>query len=182
MTNIEILKWIKINLAADINKAIADTGTDLYTEDWLGAMVCRETCDLIARYAPIKSNVLEIASLMRGDFTQRHGETEKQYHGYGFIQIDRQSYPAFVMSGKWKIPYENFKAAILILEEKRKYLTTRFAALTGDSLKHYITAAFNCGQGNESKVITNHLDPDAYTAAHNYSAQVFEFATIYITL
>lgn len=180
MTNTQILKWIKVNLASDIKKSIAES--DLYTEDWIAGMICRETGGLIARYAPVQKDVAMIAASMKGDFTQRPGETEKQYHGFGFIQIDIGSYPDFVKSGNWKIPLKNFQQAVSCLEFSRKYLLLHFPTLAGDGLKHYVTAAFNCGVGNENKVITKQLDPDAYTAGHDYSKAVFEFAAIYMTL
>lgn len=186
MTTKDILQWIKTNLAPVIQQALYDgrqwNPDQLYTEPWLAGMICRETGILIAKYAPSGQATDVISSLMRGDFSQRPHDTEKKYHGFGFIQIDIDAYPGWVKSGAWKDPYKNIRFAIGVLEEKREYLQKHFPDIAGDSLNHYITAAFNCGQGNEAKVIEQEKDPDAYTAGHNYSNQVFEFADIYASL
>ena len=71
---------------------------------------------------------------------------------------------------------------VQILESKKKYLTAHFPAIAGDSLLHYIIAAYNCGEGNEAKVIAQERDPDAYTTGHDYAHSVFEFADLYATL
>lgn len=186
MTTKDILEWIKTNLATDIQQALADAKTWnpnlLYTEPWLAGMVCRETGLLIARNAPYKQSLDVVSALMRGDYTQRPHDHDKRFHGYGFIQIDIDAYPAWVKSGAWKDPYKNIRFAIGVLEEKREFLQKNFPGIGGDSLNHYITAAFNCGQGNEAKVIEQEKDPDAYTTGHNYAHQVFEFADIYASL
>ena len=182
MTVTQELKWIKTNLSITIKRALIDSDTILYTEPWLAGMVEQETGWLIGRYGNSIADLQTVSSLMKGDFTQRPGEAEKQYHGFGFIQVDIASYPDFVKSGDWKDPYKNIMKAISILEEKRKYLLGIFPELSGDSLNHYITAAFNCGQGNEAKVIHPHLDPDAYTAHHSYAKNVFDYANQYFTL
>lgn len=184
MTNQQILSWIKNNLAIFINQAISEKPGILYTEDWLAAITCRETGDLIARYVTKNPGIsaTDLAALMRGDFTQRPGETQKQYHGYGYIQVDTGSFPAFISSGDWKDPLKCYRMAIAILEGKRKYLLQHFPVITGDSLAHYITAAYNCGEGHEAKAVTRELDPDAYTTGHNYSSQVWQFRDIYNSL
>lgn len=176
MNDTGIIKWIKDNLTLYM-------GDDpFFTHDWLAAITCRETGELINKYVLLGHDVLTIAGEMKGDFTQRPGETYKCYHGYGFTQIDIHSFPDFVQSGDWKDPGKVYAKTIAILQWNQKYLTDRFAILNGDSLKHYITAAWNCGVGNESKAISNAYDPDAYTAGHDYAKQVFEFIDIYNTL
>ncbi|MGK3945571.1 hypothetical protein ABK046_45420, partial [Streptomyces caeruleatus] len=94
--------------------AIADSGTTLYTEDWLAAMAMREVNFLIARHAA--KPLAEVAKLMRGDYSQRTGETKPQYHGYGFWQIDTGSFPDFISSGDWQDPYKCCMKAISVLE------------------------------------------------------------------
>lgn len=184
MTNTQILAWIKKNLGPIMQETIAAAKVKnvdlLYTEDWLGAIACRETGGLIARYpnAPLS----DVSSVMRGDYTQRPGETEKQYHGFGFWQVDIGSFPAFVRSGDWKDPAKACTMAIAILEGKRQYLQAHFPQLSGDELDRAITAAYNCGEGNVGKQLTAGLDIDGRTADHNYSKNVWEFRTIYQTL
>lgn len=183
MTETQVLSWIKCNLGPIIQKAILSRPNSVYTEEWLAAIACRETGDLIARYAysPAGNNIgpTTVCSLLRGDFSQRPGETEKQYHGYGITQIDIKSFPDFVKSGDWKDPFKCFTKTIDILNSDKTYLLSKTPSLAGDSLNHYITAAYNCGAGNEDKIIHQHLDPDAYTTGHNYATQVFQFAEIY---
>lgn len=186
MTSTEILKWIKTNLSSYIIQAINDAKVKnpslLYTEDWLGAITCRETGDLIIRDVTKKLSVTEMAPLMKGDYSKRPGETTEQYHGFGFIQIDISSFPHFVNSGDWKDPYKCYEMAIDVLEDKRQYLQPHFPSLTGDSLERAITAAYNSGEGNVGKCINAGIDVDSRTADHNYSKQVFEFRDIYKTL
>lgn len=183
MTNTQILQWIKRNLVPVIDQALVlanakNTGL-IYTQDWLAAIACRETGGLIARYpnAPLK----DVAAVMRGDYTQRAGETEKQYHGYSFWQIDIGSFPAFIRSGDWKDPGKSCSMAISVLEDKRKYIQGH-SKVAGEDLARAITAAYNCGEGNVLKVINAGQDIDARTADRNYSKNVWEFRAIYQTL
>jgi hypothetical protein len=186
MNNTQILQWIKKNLASYINEAISSAKSTnsnlLYTEDWLGAITCRETGELIERYIPQGRSVLDMASLMHGDYSQRSHETKPQYHGFGFIQIDIDSFPSFVHSGDWKDPLKCYSMAISVLEGKRKYLQAHFPSLTGETLERAITAAYNSGEGSVSKCLHENIDIDSRTANHNYSKQVFEFREIYRTL
>jgi hypothetical protein len=183
MTNTEVLKWIKRNLGpvilASIERAKAKNPALLYTEDWLASIACRETKGIIAKYpnAPLS----DISSVTRGDLSKRDGETEKQYHGYGFWQADIASFPEFVRSGAWKDPAKACDMAIAILEGKRGYLHSH-SQLAGDDLDRAITAAYNCGEGNVMKVVNAGQDIDSRTADHNYSKNVWEFRAIYKTL
>lgn len=184
MTNTQILSWIKKNLGPIMQEGIAaarEKNPDLlYTEDWLGAICCRETGGLIARYP--NASLSGVSSVMRGDYSQRKGETEKSYHGFGFWQADIASFPAFVRSGDWKDPKKACSMAISILEGKQQYLQHRFPHLAGDDLERAITAAYNCGEGNVGKQLTAGLDIDGRTAGHDYSKSVWEFRAIYRNL
>lgn len=186
MTNRDILAWIKHNLGPVIQPGIVSARVKHpnhpYTEDWLAAITCRETGELIARYAPHNPPLASIAAAMRGDYTKRPGETEDQYHGFGFQQVDIASFPAFVKSGDWKDPGKCLAMAIDILESKRVYLQAHFAALLADPLARAITAAYNCGEGNVRDVLNEKHDIDIRTTGKNYSAQVWEFRQIYSQL
>lgn len=173
------LRWIKTNLGHVIADAVAGTA---YTEDWLAAMVYRETGFLIERYAYKRLKFDVICSLMKGDYTQRPHETEKQYHGFGFWQIDIASYPDFVKSGDWKDPAKCVRMAISVLDSKKKYLTAKFPELEGNSLERAVTAAYNCGEGNEFKALSNHFDVDAFTYGHDYVKTVWLARATYKTL
>lgn len=192
MTNTEILRWIKLNLGSIISDELtavrAKTPTIPYTEDWLGAIVMRETGELIAKRIsqatgiPSGAMLGKIASLMTGDYSQRPGETEKSYHGFGFFQADIGSFPAFIKSGGWKDPVKACVMAIAILEGKRTYLVHHYPTLVGDELARAITAAYNCGEGNVGHVIDAGGDIDARTTGHDYSKNVWEFRETYRNL
>jgi len=182
MTEREIISWINTNLGPVIDQALAEATKGkldlLYTRDWLTAIAMRETGFLIARYAKQAKTPAQIHPLMRGDYSQRPGEKEKTYHGYGYWQIDIASYPAFVESGDWKDPLKTCRKAIAVLEEKRIYLQQQFPVLTGEELNRAITAAYNCGQGNVAKAIRAKRDVDVYTHQKNYSAEVWRYREI----
>src|SRR5205814_5154441 len=120
-----------------------------------------------------------IASLMKGDYGQRNGDSEKRYHGYSFWQIDIGSYPEFIRSGDWKDPFKSAVKAVSVLEEKRKYFDEKMPGLKDDKLNRAITAAYNCGQGNVFKALINFKDVDAYTFNHDYSKEVWRFRELY---
>jgi len=181
MTQTRILYWIKENLAPVINKALKENEGVIYTEDWLAAMAYRETGFLIARYADKKMSPDSIHSIIKGDYGRRDGELEKQYHGFGYWQIDIGSYPEFVKSGQWKDPYLTCMKAIHVLEEKRKYLAKRvdIDKIGLDTYHRAITAAYNCGQGNVMRAIEKGVDVDRYTHQGDYSKVVWSLRDAY---
>jgi len=186
MTERDILNWINNNLGVYIDKAIAHACEKYpdhpYTKDWLAAMSMRETGFLIARYVAQGAKPEIIHTLMRGDYTQREGEKEKQYHGFGYWQIDIGSYPDFVKSGDWKDPFKTCRKAIDVLESKRIYLVSHFPNLQGNGLARAITAAYNCGEGNVRQILQAGLDVDHRTYNHDYSAEVWRFREILSSL
>src|SRR5271168_406968 len=110
MNDQEVLAWIQTNLATYINLAIAAALVSnpalLYTTDWLAAITCRETGDLIARHAATAPDAMDMAVLMKGDYSTRPGEVAPTYHGYGFTQMDIASFPEWIESGAWKDPLQ----------------------------------------------------------------------------
>lgn len=187
MTERQVISWIKTNLGETIRKALSMNSDVIYTEDWLAAMAYRETGFLINRYA---SNLVQfkiICDLMKGDFSQRPGEKEKNYHGFSFWQIDIKSYPDFVKSGDWKDPFKSCCKAIMVLEEKRSYLFGNNKHLDAGNydlhtIHRAITAAYNCGQGNVEKALKAGKDVDVFTFNHDYSKEVWRFREIYRAL
>jgi hypothetical protein len=177
----ETMQWILDNLGEIIRRSIDDSKVInpelLYTPDWLAAMCYRETGFLIARYVGQGKRPEAIHQLMRGDYSQRPGEKEKDYHGFGYWQIDVASFPDFIISGNWKDPYKTCMKAIAVLEGKRKYLQKR-TRITDEALHRAITAAYNCGEGNVMKVLDKGQDIDIRTHQHNYSAEVWRFRAI----
>lgn len=186
MTTTDILKWIDQNLKEVIDQAIEDSKKAnpnlIYTPDLLIAMTYRETGELIAKRIGEGFKVPEIWAHMTGDYTQRKGESQPHYHGFGLIQIDIASFPEFINSGDWKDPYKCYMMAIKVLEGKRKILEAHFPKLGGEELLKATVAAYNCGEGNEISVITQNKDIDAYTCDHNYSADVWSKRAIYLNI
>lgn len=192
MTNTQILQWIKLNLSPIIRQSVAAVQSKnphlLYTEDWLAAIACRETGELIekrisqAGNLPSGKQLSVISPLMTGDYSQRPGEKENSYHGFGYWQADIGSFPAFIRSGDWKDPLKGCTMAISILEGKRLWLTEHIHDFKGYPLDRCITAAYNCGEGNVEKVIEEAHDIDIRTTGKNYSAEVWEFRAIYKSL
>jgi len=174
----KMMKWIKDNLSAIINQAIAGTN---YSEDWLAGMCARETGFLFSRYVNQGMSFEQICPLMKGDFSKRSGETEKKYHGFGFWQIDISSFADFVNSDKWIDPLETAKMAVKVLGEKRSYLKQKGwdQKLDPVTWERAITAAYNCGQGNVHKALTENKDVDSYTYSNDYSKEVFRYRGIY---
>lgn len=185
MTERQCIQWIRKELGPVIKLALQARPGVIYTEDWLGGMAYRETGILMHRYAG--KPMLTISATSRGDYSQRPGETEKQYHGFGFWQIDIGSFPQFVKSGDWKDPLKCCIKAIDVLEGKRKYLFAeggQFAAKNYplDFMYRGITAAYNCGEGNVAKVIRAGADIDSRTHGKDYSKKVWEYREIYRAL
>lgn len=174
MTESNILRWIKDNLSGYIDQAIIDSN---YSQDLLAGMTMRETGFLIARYIGEGKTPEEIHKLMKGDYSQRKEETEKQYHGYGYIQIDIGSYPDFIKSGDWQDPLKSYKKAVAVLNEKSVELGKyNIHALEA------IVAAYNCGAYNARRALEKGNDVDLYTYQHNYSKEVDRYRGLYLTL
>ncbi|HLG40459.1 MAG TPA: peptidoglycan-binding protein [Chitinophagaceae bacterium] len=180
-SNQKMMRWIKDNLGSIINQAIAGS---IYTEDWLAGICARETGFLFTRHANNGRSFEEICPLMKGDFGKRKGEAQKIFHGFGFWQIDIGSFPDFVNSGKWKDPLETARMAVSVLNGKKRFLKQKGweQKLTPVMWERAITAAYNCGEGNVNKALTNGLDVDRFTFAKDYSKEVFRYRDIYSAL
>jgi hypothetical protein len=186
MTTREILIWIDTNLKSIIEKAIQDSKIKnpalLYTTDWLTAMAYRETGRLIEKRILQGFKVPAIWEQMMGDYSTRPGETQPSHHGFGIWQMDIGSYPDFIKAGDWKDPYKTCKMAISVLEGKRLWLQRNYPTVTGEQLNKAITAAYNCGEGNEGKCLKYNKEIDAYTTEHNYSTDVWRLRSIYLDI
>jgi hypothetical protein len=183
MTTRDVLIWIHRNLRPYIDNALIvkkqNNPNLIYTPDWLVGITYRETGGLIARYASQGMKPEVTHAMMRGDYSQRPGEKEKSYHGYGYTQIDIASFPSFVKSGKWKDPLQCYLMAIDVLEGKRHYIEPHLPQLVGDDLHRAITAAYNCGEGNVVKVVIAGQDIDSRTTDHDYSKDVWQRRNFY---
>lgn len=188
MTERQIMTWYKQNLLPSVEKAIAwkkeKDPALLYTPDWLIAIAYRETWTLVVRYIQGKILLENVLTLVKGDYGRRDGELEKQYHGFGFWQIDIGSYPQFVKSGDWKDPFKCCCKAIDVLEEKRLFFQSKID-LNGYDVETYhrmITAAYNCGQRRVLEAIAEKKSIDHYTHERNYSQKVWEYRSLYNSL
>ena len=177
----DLMYWIKTNLGALIRDAIVGT---VYTEDWLAGICARETGYKIIQYFNQGYSFESICANMKGDWSKRSNDAEKKYHGFGFWQIDIDSYPTFVNSGDWADPAKCCKMAVAVLNEKRNYLISKHYDQQLDPVmfQRAITASYNCGQGNVAKAINNGRDIDYYTFAKDYSREVFRYRDIYKSL
>lgn len=178
----QTLIWIKDNLGEIIRKAISDSGSVIYSEDWLAALVMRETGVLIMRYVPRGNKFEDICMLMKGDYGKRKGETELRYHGFGFFQIDIDSFPDFVASGDWKDPYKCSMMAIKVLHDKEKYLLAHWPENSLYNFERAVCASYNTGEGNVIKSIKAGRDVDSTTYNHDYSKSVWHYRDIYKAL
>lgn len=180
-TDQKMMQWIKDNLGTTIKNAIASSE---YTEDWLAGICARETGFLFTRYANQALPFDKICNLMKGDYGKRPTDAAKQYHGFGFWQIDIASFPSFINSGKWTDPGATAQMAVTILIGKAKFLKQKGwkAKLQGTMWERAVTAAYNCGEGNVNKALAANLDIDSYTFAKDYSKEVFRYRGIYQNL
>jgi hypothetical protein len=183
MTTREILIWIHVNLLPSITQAITEAKKKnpglIYTPDWLVGIAYRETGGLINKYGSTNVRPDIMHTLMRGDYSKRDGEKFAMHHGFGYWQIDIDSYPEFVKSGNWKDPFKCCLQAIDVLESKRQYIESKLPKLGGDDLHRAITAAYNCGEGNVVKVLVAGQDVDTRTTGHDYSAEVWQRRSFY---
>lgn len=182
MTYTEQLVWIKTNFSPIIRAAITQKQTTLFTEDVLAGITCRETGIIISAHGAVITDPKVMCSLMKGDWSKRAYDSSVVCHGFGPTQIDDHSFADFVNSGKWLDPLECYLQTIDILRSINSTLSKYTGSWTSEQKLMFIIAAYNCGAGNEEKVIDNKLDPDAYDTGHNYSAQVKQFRNIYLSL
>lgn len=176
-----MMQWIKNNLGAIIRNSIINS---LFTEDMLAGICARETGFLFTRYANQQLTFEQIFPLMKGDYGKRKGDAQKQYHGFGFWQIDIDSYPAFVNSGKWQDPAATAAMAVSVLNSKKAYLESRGwnTRLSEAMWERAVIAAYNCGEGNVDKALSRNMDVDTYTYTKDYSKEVTRYRIIYATL
>lgn len=182
MTYTEQLQWIKTYCGPVMRQAIAQKQPTMFVEDWLGSITCRESGIIISRLGDTVKSAVEMCPLLKGDYSQRSYDSAPEYHGFGFTQIDSHSYPDFINSGKWEDPLACYLQTIDVLRSIFSSISPTIKNFNADIQALYITAAYNCGAGNEEKILFNHIDPDAYTTGHNYAAQIASFRKIYLSL
>lgn len=176
MTEKQILSWIKTNLTPIIDNAFKLSNSS-FTPEILAAMAMREVNFLIARHSDKPVEV--VAKLMKGDYGQRKGETQKSYHGFGFWQIDIGSFPDFIKSGNWQDALQCCLKAMEVLEDKRSYIASHFAPITTEALERASIAAYNTGEGNVVKSLKLNRDVDFTTHQQNYSKEVYRYRDIF---
>jgi Transglycosylase SLT domain len=97
---------------------------------------------------------------IKGDFSQRPGESSPRYHGFGVWQRD---------SGTWHVG-ESY------LQDVRKQAKDAAELLAANHRTFdqwdAAVAAYNCGPGNVRKAIDQGLSLDHFTTGRDYSADV----------
>jgi hypothetical protein len=195
MTEKQLLLWIFQNLGPMQRQALdivnEKTPGCIYTTDLLSAMTYREVHVLLRRYIDAGMKPKDIWPIIKGDYSKREGESEKQYHGFGVMQIDIGSFPAFVKSGDWKDPVKTYVMAMRVLEGKRAYLKGKFPDLPNDELLYASVCAYNCGEGNVRKILEGKIkdkdgkvvtDPNYTTHGRDYGREVFRLKDLYNTI
>ena len=171
------LQRIKDKYGAKLKEAADLTGT---TEEILAGICMQETRGGESKLLVDISGTPDNPADDVGD----HG------HGHGLMQIDDRSYPEYILSGKWRDPFESFCMAGRILRDFRKVLTRIITQAVQQELltpvclelqfiERATVASYNCGPGNVMKALAAHEDVDARTAGHNYSYCVLAFAGYY---
>lgn len=112
-----------------------------------------------------------------GEILDDNGKGD-QGHGFGLMQIDDRSFPAFCKSESWRLPAKNVEFGATVLYMKRSYLVNHIS-LAGDELERAAICAYNCGEGNVEKSIKAGEDPDSRTAGKDYGKSVLQYADIY---
>jgi len=95
-------------------------------------------------------------------------------HGYGLMQIDDRSHPAFIATGKWRDAQASAEYAIKLLRDNFNTLGKFFELFGGDYALLWwgAVAAYNCGAGNVLKARRRGRHADYYTTGRDYSADV----------
>jgi len=100
-------------------------------------------------------------------------------HGRGLMQIDDRYHKAFIsIPDLWKQPSANISYGCHILKENLIHFIDKYS---GESLAANLraaTAAYNTGTVRVGRAIDLGKDPDAYTTGRDYSADVFERASL----
>jgi hypothetical protein len=186
MTERAVSLWIRDNLSSHINLAIETHITynpDLiWKEEDLAGIAHREFGWKLIELIPKKLKFDVICSLAKGDYGQRKGEKEPQYHGYSFWQLDVNTWLEFIKSGEWKNPFKACEKAILTLEGKRKWLEKKEVDLKEFGIHRASIAAYNCGEGRVRKAMELGKDIDQFTFNHDYSKEVLRFSDMYKNL
>ena len=99
------------------------------------------------------------------------------YHGYGIMQVDIGTDPAFCASWTEARVQESIERGTEILAEKRAYLADK-----GITDPKAIAAAYNTGQGNVVRSIGAGKDPDSTTSGHYYGSDVLARMAIFKNL
>ncbi len=177
----QMMQWIKNNLGSTITQAIEGSA---YAEDWLAGMCARETGFLFTRYANQGNTFEQIVPLMKGDYSKRKNNSQKIFHGFGFWQIDIDSFPGFIHEDRWKSALETAVMSVKVLDGKMKFLQQKGwkEKLSSIMFERAVTAAYNCGEGGVNKALTKGLDVDAFTYSNDYSREVFRYRGIYSNL
>jgi hypothetical protein len=112
------------------------------------------------------------------------GDKDKNgiYHGHGLMQIDNRSFPAFCQGFSWSSPEANINFGTEVFYRKTRFFARRLdhlQLLPNWNAERLGIASYNAGEGNILRAVNKGVDPDLFTARHNYSAKVLEYASLY---
>jgi len=168
MNDLETLKYIKTNYGDFIENA-----SNLYSvrASIIAGIIMAET------RGGFSSLLSQIGPGGKGD-KDKNGI----YHGYGLMQIDDRSFPAFTKSLAWSNPDENIKFGASVLRGKIRFFEKKkdiIKILPEWNIERLGIAAYNAGEGNVMKSVIRGENPDLITAHGSYSNKVLGYAKMY---
>lgn len=135
-----------------------------------------------AKYQHSVAHVMAIASRetnmsnIRGDYRASKHFPNKGYHGYGIMQVDIGTDPAWIKSGAWKNVGESIARGCKILNDKAREVKaladTQNVKLSQHDFLWIVSASYNHGSKGSFKDFVNSADPDINTTGNDYGADV----------
>lgn len=162
--------WTKADLQRQYNRAKTNGWIDTFASQGEENNFATETLMALASRETNMTNE-------RGDYH------DGKYHGFGILQVDIGTDPAWINAGKWKDVHESIIHGVGILVSKRNEVANLAQAanhaLSDEGLLRVSIAAYNCGSGPAYHNFINHADPDKGTTGHDYSADVLKRTVVF---
>lgn len=113
-----------------------------------------------------------------GDYRKSKHFPKGGYHGYGIMQVDIGTDPAWISSGRWKNVNEAIMHGTKILDSKRKELNRMWVGTR--TLREFLwtlAASYNTGSGRAYPNFKQHGNPDKTTTGGDYGKDVLQRMT-----
>jgi hypothetical protein len=110
---------------------------------------------------------------MKGDFRKSKHFPSGGYHGYGIMQVDVGTDPAWIVSGAWQKVDQAIMHGTKLLSDKRNQLNNMWSGTR--TLKEFLwvlAASYNHGAEGSYNDFKAHGSPDLHTTGHDYGADV----------